>query len=86
MSATADAIKPKTSDAPSKDGPIIVDIGKKSRKQIRELRRGTGKLLDELNGVIQELRAAGKVSASAQPVFVVVRQKRGRRNGLWPMS
>jgi hypothetical protein len=60
------------------DGVLLVDLGRKSKKQIKQLRKGTGKLLGEVNRCLQDLRAAGTVSASAQPVIMLVREKRGR--------
>ena len=64
--------------------PVVVDIGKQKRKQIKQLRQGKGKLLDEINSSIQELRTVGNISATAQPVIVIVREKRRRvmRGGL----
>jgi len=43
-------------------------------------------LLDEVKGAIEELKAAGTISASAQPVIVVVRPKRKNRNWMLPFS
>jgi hypothetical protein len=59
-------------------GVLLIDLGKKSRKQIKRLRRGTGKLIDEVQKCLQELRAAGTVPESAQPVIMLVREKPGR--------
>lgn len=70
----------------SAKAPIVVDLGKKRRKAVKQLRRGNGKLMDEVNSTLQELRTAGTIAASAQPVIVVVeRKRRGSRNGLWPV-
>jgi Family of unknown function (DUF6200) len=71
---------------PSSGAPVVLDMGKQRRKQIKDLRRGKGKLMDEISGAIQELRVAGTVSAGAQPVIVVLQQKRRRRSGLVPMN
>ena len=57
-------------------GPVIIDLGKHRRKRVRDLRRGTGRLADQVNDCILELQAAGTLSASAQPVVVVIREKR----------
>jgi hypothetical protein len=58
------------------DGDVLlIDLGKKSRKKIKQLRRGTGKLLDEVQRCMQELRAAGTVPQSSQPVLMLVREK-----------
>lgn len=58
-----------------KDAPIILDLGKKSRKQIRRLRKGRGKLMDRVASVIDELKADGSIKDSAQPVIIVIRQR-----------
>ncbi len=72
----------KAQDA-SANGPVVVDLGKKRRKQIRKLRRGQGKLMDEINLLVEELRTAGSISAGTQPLVVVVRQKRRSRALSW---
>ena len=66
--------------------PIVVDIGKKRRKQIKQLREGRGKLMEEVNGLLDELRSNGSITASAQPVIIVVRQKRKNQSLLWPLT
>ena len=43
---------------------------------MKELRRGEGRLMDEVNASIEELRTAGALAADAQAVVVVVREKR----------
>jgi uncharacterized protein DUF6200 len=60
-------------------GPLIVDLGKKSRKNVKRLRDGKGKLMNEVQGVLSELRANGKLSSDAQPVLIIVRQRPRRR-------
>lgn len=57
------------------NAPVVLDLGKKSRKQVRRLRKGKGKLMDKINEVVEELRADGNIAASAQPVIIVVRQR-----------
>lgn len=54
---------------------IVLDLGKKKRKDIRRLRKGGGKLLDQIEDHLDELRAAGVLDESAQPVIVVVAEK-----------
>jgi hypothetical protein len=56
--------------------PIVLDLGKQRRKRVKELRRGEGRLMDEVNASIQELRTAGALAADAQAVILVVREKR----------
>ncbi len=83
MATTAE---PSSQSSHKPDGPlpIIVDLGKQGRKRVKGLRRGTGRLMDEVNGCLAELRTAGTLSATAQPVVVIVRQKGRRRLGLLP--
>lgn len=80
MATSADSGTPK----PDGRAPIIVDLGKHRRKRIKSLRKGTGRLMDEVNSCLEELRTTGTLSANAQPVVVIVRQKRRRSNGLLP--
>lgn len=75
-----------TSKGTAASSPVVVDIGKKPKKQIKQLREGRGKLMDEVTRVIAELQSTGSVSASAQPVVVVVRQKPKSRSILWPLA
>ncbi len=66
--------------------PVIIDLGKRKRKQVKKLRRGEGKLLDDVNGAVAELRTAGTLSADVQPVIVVVREKRNDKlKSLFPL-
>jgi len=64
--------------------PIIVDLGKKRRKDVKRLRKGEGKLFDQVTSTIQELKTAGTISGNAEPVILVVRQKRGGKNSWLP--
>jgi hypothetical protein len=75
---------PATNESkPTTPSPIIVDLGKKRRKDVRRLRRGQGKLFDQVNTTIQELKTAGTISSHAEPVILVVRQKRGGGKNSW---
>ena len=58
------------------NSPVIIDLGKRKRKQVKKLRRGEGKLLDDVNGAVAELRTAGTLNSDAQPVIIIVREKR----------
>jgi hypothetical protein len=64
--------------------PIIVDLGKKRRKSVKRLRRGEGKLMDEVNATLQELKNAGTIGAAAQPVIVVVRERSRSARNIFP--
>lgn len=63
--------------------PIIVDMGKKDRKQIRKLTKGKpGRLMRRLEETLDHLRENGALADGVQPVVIVIRQKprkRGKR-------
>jgi len=55
--------------------PVIVKLGKQERARIKKLLRGEGSLMGEVQTAIDELKTTGTISADAQPVIVVVREK-----------
>jgi hypothetical protein len=54
---------------------IVVDLGSKSRKQVKRLRKGKGKLMDKVNECISELKSTGTITGTVQPVVIVVKEK-----------
>ena len=59
--------------------PVIIDLGKKNRKQVRKLRKGKpGRLLRRVEETIEHLRAGGEFGESVRPIVIVVRQKARR--------
>jgi hypothetical protein len=52
-----------------------VKLGKQERARIKKLLRGEGSLMGEVQTAIDELKTTGTISADAQPVIVVVREK-----------
>jgi hypothetical protein len=82
--ATSSADPAVKSDTKDSKAPVIIDLGKHRRKRIKGLRKGKGRLIDEVSGCLEELRAAGTISSNAQPVIVVVRQKRRRLSSMIP--
>jgi hypothetical protein len=60
--------------------PVVVELGRKKRKQIKKLRRGTGPLMDDLQELLEKLRASGTLAAGVTPVFMIVKQKPKRRS------
>ncbi len=80
--ATVATTPSETAVSTGAKAPVIIDMGKQRRKRVKGLRRGTGRLADEVNGTIEELRAAGTVSPDTQTVIVIVRQRRRRSNAL----
>ena len=69
-----DVINADTEQA-SEAAPILIDLGRKSRKKVKLLRKGKGKLFDEVQGAVDELQEAGQVDSSAQVIFVVVEKE-----------
>lgn len=68
--------------AGSKATPVIVDFGKKKRKQIKNLLKGKGKLMDAVHDCVGELKSAGRVGESAEVIVIVVREKDDGQKGL----
>ncbi|EYF00545.1 DUF6200 domain-containing protein [Chondromyces apiculatus] len=69
--------------------PTIIDLGKKSRKRVKKLRKGkSGGLLAKVQEVLEQMKEAGAISASAQPVVVIVRERRrkSKYGKLWGMG
>jgi hypothetical protein len=58
--------------------PIIVDLGRRSKRKINRLRKGCGDLMDEVDDCLQELISVGRVDASAHQVIIVVAEKSKR--------
>jgi hypothetical protein len=86
--AMPDTTKPAAAapaDHAGSPAPLIVDLGKHARKDVKRLCEGRGKLLDEVSSALDELKAAGKIGPHAQPVVIVVRQRR-RKSPLWPLA
>lgn len=80
-SKKADSASPSS----AADGPIVVDLGRRGRKAIKKLRKGDGKLMDEAEACVQELKDSGAVPASAVPIIIIVREKR-KTPKLFPFS
>lgn len=79
----------------STNEPIVLDLGKKNRRQVRKLTRGKpGRLLNRVEEAIDHLRESGAIATDTQPVVIVIRQRskskskrRGRRFGrLWGLG
>jgi len=69
--------------------PTIIDLGKKSRKRVRRLRKGRpGGLMSKVQEVLEQMREAGAMPASAHPVVVIVRERKRRNkfSKLWGMG
>lgn len=78
------AAKPEA-PAGAKPAPVLVDLGRKSCKAVKKLRKGKGKLMDSVAATVQELQASGQIGANAQPVIIVVTEKTESLVRLWKM-
>ena len=76
--------KSQETQTASVEDAIVIDLGKKKKRDIKRLRKGTGKLLDEVKHCVEELRYAGAIEGTVQPVVVVVRVKSRRPRGSDP--
>jgi len=63
---------------------IVVDLGSKSRRDVRDLRKGRGPLMDDVEDCLEELRESGDISESTQPVVIVVERRWSGRGGMVP--
>jgi hypothetical protein len=61
---------------------IVIDMGKKRRKQIKRLRKGRGRLMNRVNDTISALTEDETIDANSQVVVVVVKEKKKSR-GWW---
>jgi len=66
--------------------PIVIDLGKKGRKQIKALKRGSGKLREEVVDATAEVMSRLGVEAQGKEVVPIVvvyeRKRRAVRSGL----
>ena len=54
---------------------VVVELAKRRPPdQVRRLRKGRGKLVGDIESVLDELVSSGTIDAGAQPVVIVVRE------------
>ena len=55
---------------------LVVDVRKRQkRSRIRSLRKGRGRLLDQVREMVAELRANEAIKGDVQPIVLVVRER-----------
>lgn len=87
MSTDADTPAPSSLEAASEPqvvNPVIVDLGKVKRKHIKRLKRGEGRLADEVLDVMDEVSEVlgdDLAGASLVPIVLIYERKpkKGRR-------
>ena len=54
---------------------VVVELSRRrSPEQVRRLRKGRGKLVSDIDDVVEELVKSGTIKSGTQPVVVVVRE------------
>jgi hypothetical protein len=74
---TAKEDRSETRNAEKKGKPplVVVELAKRrSSEQIRRLRKGRGKLVEDIEDAVEELVHSGTIKADTQPVVIVVRE------------
>ena len=66
--------------------PVILDLGKKSKKQLKKLKSGSGKLMESVQKTLAELQAQNAISDAVQPVIVVIQKKSAKKGMLAAIS
>lgn len=87
-SITVSANNGQTAPATVSD-PVVIDLGKVRKKEIRELKRGDGKLMREVSHVMNEVRKALAEEMAGKhlvPVIILYKEKRKRRTVLNPIG
>jgi hypothetical protein len=62
-----------------RETPVILDLGKKKRKAIKDLKKGRGKLVDEVMEAVSRLEASLGEEANGKtilPVVVLYKEKK----------
>lgn len=62
--------------------PVIIDAGSRTKKSIKRLKTGAGKLMDEVAEVVHEVRSQSKTGEKIVPVIIIYKEKAAKsRNG-----
>ena len=88
MADISTAVQPATTTESTFE-PIVIDMGKKTRRQVRKLRRGKpSRLMDRIREVLDDARQAKAIPANAQAMVVVVREKKlkSKVSKLWGLG
>jgi hypothetical protein len=57
---------------------VVADLGRRGRKAIKKLRKGEGPLLEDAEKLVQQLQTDRAIKGRAQPVIVIVKERRRR--------
>lgn len=83
MNSTSADTKPAAPPAEQEERGIVcvIDLGEHSRRRVRRLRRGEGRLMERVEDAVAALQENGVLSENAQTVVVVVRQEKSMFDG-----
>jgi hypothetical protein len=54
---------------------VLLDLGEQSRRRVRRLRRGEGRLMEKIEDAVADLEEQGVLTSGAQTLVVIVRQE-----------
>ena len=73
--STTEQRESREHDKGSKSHIVVVDLGEpQSSVAVKRLRKGKGKLFNNVEQIVKDLVEDGTVKSSAQPVVIVVRE------------
>jgi hypothetical protein len=76
--STTEQKESREQDKAGKSPIVVVDIGEaQSSVTVRRLRKGRGKLFNNVQRIVRDLVDDGTVKANAQPIVIVVRELPG---------
>lgn len=76
MAETTMVEKQEISPPPEPSGEmVVIDMGEHSRRRVKKLRRGEGRLMEKVEDTLADLEEQGVIEAAAQRVIIVVRQE-----------
>ncbi|NEP77557.1 MAG: hypothetical protein F6K17_27165 [Okeania sp. SIO3C4] len=58
-----------------KTNTIILDMGGTKSKELRDLRKGKGKMFRKIGKMLENMKAEGVTPPDIQPVIVIVKKK-----------
>ena len=76
MTAQTAQVETETQGRPA-GNLVVVDMGSQSKKRIKNLKKGRGKLMQRVDEVVADLQADDLTGAGANVVVVIVKQKTG---------
>ena len=82
MSTVDTPTKPATSAAAPGKPIVVVDLGRRSKKQVKRLRKGEGRLMGRVEQTVDQLKGEKEIDPNSEVVVFVVRQK-DKRKGLF---